>query len=200
MTFKRLVYNDVPYMTSEWKSAIRAKRKATSKYLKNKTQENWELRRKARNEATKQRRNAIKDYWRKKAEDLKTKPRDFFKTFKPFLSTKDCSRNAEIQLNVNGNIVKDQKQVAEVLVDHFATIADGIGGNSAQLKSMDDFKNHPSIQKIKQESENWTQTLDVKHVTQGQVLAVLESLNANKATGCDAIPAKVMKIGAKELS
>ena len=26
--------NDVPYMTSEWKSAIRAKRKATSKYLK----------------------------------------------------------------------------------------------------------------------------------------------------------------------
>ena len=192
--------NDVPYMTSEWKSAIRAKRKATSKYLKNKTQENWELRRKARNEATKQRRNAIKDYWRKKAEDLKTKPRDFFKTFKPFLSTKDCSRNAEIQLNVNGNIVKDQKQVAEVLVDHFATIADGIGGNSAQLKSMDDFKNHPSIQKIKQESENWTQTLDVKPVTQGQVLAVLESLNANKATGCDAIPAKVMKIGAKELS
>ena len=168
--------NDVPYMTSEWKSAIRAKRKATSKYLKNKTQENWELRRKARNEATKQRRNAIKDYWRKKVEDLKTKPRDFFKTFKPFLSTKDCSRNAEIQLNVNGNIVKDQKHVAEVLVDHFATIADGIGGNSAQLKSMDDFKNHPSIQKIKQESENWTQTLDVKPVTQGQVLAVLESL------------------------
>ena len=33
---------DVPYMTSKWKSAIRAKRKATSKYLKNKTQENWE--------------------------------------------------------------------------------------------------------------------------------------------------------------
>ena len=77
---------DVPYMTSKWKSAIRAKRKAMSKYLKDKTQENWERRRKARNEATKQRRIAIKDYWRKKAEDLKTKPRDFFKTFKPFLS------------------------------------------------------------------------------------------------------------------
>ena len=57
---------DVPYMTSKWKSAIRAKRKATSKYLKNKTQENWERRRKARNEATKQRRIAIKDYWRKR--------------------------------------------------------------------------------------------------------------------------------------
>ena len=192
---------DVPYMTSEWESAIRAKRKATSKYLKknknqkpkNKTQENWELRRKARNEATKQRRSAIKDYWRKKAEDLKTKPRDLFKIFKPFLSTKDCSRNVEIQLNVNGNFVKDQKHVAEVLVSYFATIADGIGGNSAQLKSTDDFKNYSSIRRIKQERENWTQTPDVKPITQGQVLAVLESLNTYTATGCDGIPAKVMK-------
>ena len=40
------------------------------------------------------------------AEDLKTKPRDFCKTFKPFLSTKDCSRNVEIQLNVNGLLLK----------------------------------------------------------------------------------------------
>ena len=39
-----------------------------------------------------------------------------------------------IQLSVHGTVVKDQKQVAEVLVDYFATIADGIGGNSAQLK------------------------------------------------------------------
>ena len=30
---------DVLYMTSQWKSAIRAKRKATIKYLKNKTKE-----------------------------------------------------------------------------------------------------------------------------------------------------------------
>ena len=40
----------------------------------------------------------------------------------------------------------------------------------------------------------------MKPVTQGQVLAALESLNTNKAIGCDGIPAKVMKIGAKELS
>ena len=90
--------------------------------------------------------------------------------------------------------------MAEVLVDYFATIADGIGGNSAQLKSMDDFKNHPSVQRIKQESENLSLTPNVKPVTQGQVLAALESLNTKKATGCDGIPAKVMKIGAKELS
>ena len=120
---------DVPYMTPEWKSAIRAKRKANAKYLKNKTQETWELRRKTRNEATKQRRIAIKNYWKIKAADLKSNPRDFFKTFKPFLSTKDCSTSTDIQLKVEGTIVKDQRQVSEILVDYFSTIADGIGGD-----------------------------------------------------------------------
>ena len=54
-------------------SAIRAKRKANDKYLRNETPENWELRRIARNEATKQRRIAIKQYWYKKSNDLKEK-------------------------------------------------------------------------------------------------------------------------------
>ena len=71
---------------------------------------------------------------------------------------KELLKNAEIQVNVHGTVVKDEKQVAEVLGDYFATIADGIGGNSAQLKSMNDFKDHPSIQRIKQESENWSLT------------------------------------------
>ena len=48
--------------------------------------------------------------------------------------------------------------MAEVLVDHFATIADGIGGNSTQLKSMDDFKDYPSIQRIKQKSGRCIET------------------------------------------
>ena len=40
----------------------------------------------------------------------------------------------------------------------------------------------------------------MKPVTQGQVVASLNSLNTNKATGCDGIPAKVMKMGVEELS
>ena len=105
---------DVLYMTPEWKSAIRAKQKANAKYLKNKTPETWELRHKTRNEATKQRRIAIKNYWKLKAADLKSNPRDFFKTFKPFLNTEDCSTSTDIQLKVEGTIVKDQRQVSEI--------------------------------------------------------------------------------------
>ena len=100
---------DVPFMTSEWKRAIRAKRRAAAKYLKNKTQENWELKRKARNEATKQRRIAIREYWKNKAQDLKTSPRDFFKTFRPFVNTKGNAKSGEIKLNVNGTLLSEQK-------------------------------------------------------------------------------------------
>ena len=37
---------DVPYMTMEWKQAIRRKRKYAKKYAINKTNENWELKKK----------------------------------------------------------------------------------------------------------------------------------------------------------
>jgi len=52
---------------------------------------------------------------------------------------------------VNGNVIKDQKQVAEVLVEHFATLADRIGGAAVERNSMEDFKDHASVQKIQQE-------------------------------------------------
>ena len=143
---------DVPYMTSHWKSAITAKRKANDKYLKNKTPENWELRRKASNEATKQRRIAIKQYWYNKSNDLKNNPKAFFKTFKPFLGSKSCTERNDIHLKINGSMITDQQQVAEELVEHFATLADGIGGTAIERKSIEDFRDHPCVQRIQHEN------------------------------------------------
>ena len=65
---------------------------------------------------------------------------------------------------------------------------------------MEDFKYHPSVQQIQQKTNNGKQIISVNPFTQGQVLAVLESLNNNKTTGSDGIPAKVLKIEAEELS
>ena len=50
--------------------------------------ENWELKRKQRNFATKDKRRAIKVHWAQKSDELRKRPRDFYKTFKPFLSDK----------------------------------------------------------------------------------------------------------------
>ena len=49
-------------MTREWKGAIRAKRRAARKYLKEQTSENWEGRQIVRNEATQLQRKAVRTY------------------------------------------------------------------------------------------------------------------------------------------
>ena len=79
---------DVPYMTTNWKNAIRAKRKALANYYWDKSNSNWDKLRKCRNEATRQRRRAIKSYWRKKSNHLKENPADFYRPFMLFLSSK----------------------------------------------------------------------------------------------------------------
>ena len=84
-------------------------------------------------------------------------------------------------------LVREQKEVAEVLVNHFATIANSIGGTGTQLLSMDDFDNHPSIQRIRLERKDLTLISDVTSVTQGQVKTVLESMDTNEATSFDGI-------------
>ena len=89
---KRVREIDVPYMTLEWKNAIRRKRKYAQLYAKNKTAENYELKKKYRNLATKERRKAIKEFWMKKTDDLKQKPWEFFKTFRPFLGKSKGSK------------------------------------------------------------------------------------------------------------
>ena len=75
---KRVSENDIPHMTPEWKQAIRNKRKFAVQFAKDRSLENLELERKYRNIATRERRKAIKVYWHRKSEELKSKPNEFF--------------------------------------------------------------------------------------------------------------------------
>ena len=175
------------------------KRKATAKYYKERTMANWEIKQKCRNASTRQRRIAIKQYWKRKADDLKIKPRDFFQTFKPFLGSKNHNTNSEINLKVHNNIVTDQTAVAETLASHFASLGDDIGDNQAKLLSEGDFNSHLSVIRIRKKNYG-KEIISFKPVNKSEVLRTLESLNTRKATGHDCIPAKAMKLGARELT
>ena len=72
----RVCAMDVPYMTLEWKKAIRKKRRFARQYARNPTEENRDLMKTWRNAATRCRRRAIKEYWKEKADDLKTNPKN----------------------------------------------------------------------------------------------------------------------------
>lgn len=140
---------DVPYMTTDWKDVIRKKRKYSKKYLRNSTDENLFMKDKWRNEATKLRRKAIKEYWKAKAEEINSKPKEFYKVFRPFLhSRKQCNRVNEINLNVNGSVVNDQKNVANHFAEHFSTVALDIGDAEVLERSEDKLIIHDSVNKI----------------------------------------------------
>lgn len=57
----RVKPQDVPYMSRQWKNAIRAKRKAARKYQKKLARENWENKHTLRNEATRLRRKKVSE-------------------------------------------------------------------------------------------------------------------------------------------
>lgn len=135
---KQVRNKDTPYLTTAWKNAIRAKRKAFKKYLNERTQQNWEEKVKCRDEAVRQRRIAVRQYWNKKTSDLKENPKHFFHTSKPFLGSRKGVMRTDINLKVDGKIISDQETVADILADHFATITSDIGDVNLRNSSESD--------------------------------------------------------------
>jgi len=125
MRKKRVRERDVCFMSKlEWKAAIRIQRKY------DRTPENFELRKRYRDMATRERRRALIAYWYKKSKEMKSKPHDFFDTFLPFLANKTKGANTIFLKNKHeDDIIEDQRQVAETLANYFSTIASDIGGN-----------------------------------------------------------------------
>ena len=80
----RVREKDVPYMTAEWKRAIKNKRKYGQVCPKLRSPENWENKRKWGNLATKERRKAIKEYWERKTEEIKKTQNNSSKLLNPF--------------------------------------------------------------------------------------------------------------------
>lgn len=138
---------DVPHMSHEWKNAIRAKRRAARKYQKEQTRENWENIRKLRNEATRLRRKAIREYWKTQSTLLQSKPSQFCKTFMPFISAKKKKNdNDQLSLMIDGSICHDQTKIANYFCNYFANIAHGLGNTDGT--SDDSFPTHASVQSI----------------------------------------------------
>ena len=183
-------------MTEEWKNALRTKRKYAGKFAKDRTAENLELKRKYRNIATRERRKAIRAYWYKKTEELKSRPDKFYDTFKPFIGSKSKEPTA-IYLKTNEhNVVKDQKEVAETLATYFTNVALDIGGDHVNNLTEEDHSEHSSVRSIREAyKEN---DFDFKLFSVPEVQQALQKINSKKSSGWDlGISPKLLKSVAK---
>ena len=196
----RVRARDVPYMTTEWKNAIRAKRKYARRFHKKPTQENRELKNKWRNESTRLRRKAIKQYWKEQSNHLKSKPRQFYKTFKPFLDTKaQGTDNNKINISINGTIEQDQRKVADHFANYFATMALNIGRENVNDLKEADFIDHPSVKEIARNNQAGG-LFEFNAVTTEEVSKALKNLKSHKSVGHDRIPVKILKEAAEQLT
>lgn len=192
---KRVRGKDIPYMTPEWKKAIRDTRKFSIKFAKERTEGNFALKKKYRNIATRERRKAIRAYWQTKSDELNTRPGAFYDTFKPFISDKTNKAVTIYLKRENGSLVKDQSEVADMLAIYFANVAKDIGGDA--IKSLDNEKleGHSSIVAIR--NAHGGVSFDFENITTSQVQRALEDLNPKKSGGWESrISPRLFKLAA----
>ncbi len=116
----------VPHMTKEWKSAIYRRNMAYNTFMSNKSDNNWEAYRQLRNQCVKLSKLALKNYFTEKCTSNSGPTRDFWQTVKPYFSKKS-KQTETIQLQVDGKIISDPTEVAEVFNNHYLNIASQIG-------------------------------------------------------------------------
>ena len=136
-----------------------------------------------------------------------TKPSDFRKCVRPFLSDK-CQGAGSIILNDGGQISTEPKEVCSLLNDFFANVASSIGPDDSIHITEDSnwfnevfsrHENHPSVRAIK-ERNNGGSTFHFTEVTVDTVKRKLQLVKPNKATGYDNIPLKLIKCTSTEIA
>ena len=179
-------------MTAEWKQAIRNKRKYAVHFAKSRTVENLEMKKKYRNIATQERRKAIKAYWHKKSEELKSRPNEFFNAFRPFISTKTKDPNSICLQSDGGILEKDQTVVAERLASYFTHTVARIGGENVSRLTERDHDNHSSVMEIRKAYKD--DHFDFEILRKEQAQDPLKSINPKKSCGWDPrAPLKLLK-------
>ena len=157
-----------------------------SNYTKQRNGKTWETYRKQRNLVNKLKKNSMKNYFLERCSGG-SKPCDFWKTMEPFFSKKSNSGEQKLVLNENSKIVNDTKQVTEHFNTFFSTVTEKIGNGVAYDQST-----HSSILEIRKHS-NPDISFEFQKTTTEKIEKIVNKINIKKATGCDGIPAKIVK-------
>ena len=161
--------NQAPFMTKELSKGIITRSKLTRSKLKNKvnrhkTKANWTAYKIQRNKCVQLRKTAVKNHFLKITENGQVNNKSFWRTIKPFLSSKGTHDNHDIILEENGNLIKDNKELSEIFNNFYVNIVESTTGKKPMASNLPSncshdeeldhiirqFNNHPSILKIKE--------------------------------------------------
>ena len=170
-----------------------------------KTKKLWEIFRKNRNLVTKLKAISIRKYFDERCNTRQSENgKMFWDTIKPFMrETRDP--NCVITIKDGKNIVNDPVVVSNIFNAHFSSVAADFGSKEDIAEDEDLYSifkmyaDHSSIKLIRENNS------DVSPFTFGDtsyqhIHRLLKNMDTSKSTGYDAIPAKLLKLAADELS
>lgn len=185
MRTMRVRVNQPDWITSEYHSLRHDRDQARVKAEKSKDKQDWNRAKKLRNKCNEMLLKLKKQYISDQVKENKDNPKGLWKTLKKLLPPKVKSDIRE--LSVDGNLQSKPANIANILNDYFATIGEKLAATFTNTLSYV-FNNN-------EQRRNFTFT----PITKKFVLNELKRLNANKATGIDGIPARLLKTAAPRI-
>ena len=197
--------NNSPFMNKTILKAIIKRTRLRNRFLKDMSDSNRVAYNTQRNYCVSLIRKAKKSYYsnldHKKIVDNKT----FWKTIKPFFTDKDVNHD-NITLVENEETVSDNKEISETLNNFFSEVVTNL--NLPQYhdptvnvddiedpvaRTVEKYKNHPSIRLIKENYRNTNNTFHFENVSVKDIEKELKNLLSSKAAQDTDIPTKVIK-------
>ena len=109
------------------------KSKLKNKFNRHKTKTNWTAYMIQRNKCVQLRKTAVKNQFLKITENGRVDNKSFWRTIKPFLSSKGTHDNHDITLEENGNLIKDNKELSEIFNNFYVNIVESTTGKNLWL-------------------------------------------------------------------
>ena len=194
--------NEKPFMNKKLKKAIATRSRLRRKANKtgNTTDlENYKLQ---RNYITNLNRKVQKEYYKQlNPKNVKTS-KSFYKTFKPFFSSK-YSPLEKLILVENQEIISNDLSCAELMNNYFSHITDSLNipqwPTTPEIESISDpilkaickYKTHPSIKKIQSNFDNST-TFTFNLISHNDIIEQVKHLDISKSSSGN-IPLRIVK-------
>ena len=182
---------------------------------KTKTKESWEAFKRQRNKCVAIKRKYVRTYFSQSAENNGFNNKKFWSAVKPFLTDKSTKRSQEIILNSDDKIVKDSRNVTEILNNYFTNMAEITTGKEPRIlpctqdsivtdNILDEIifrlKDHPGVKNIKSKIDNGVGRFSFKPGTAKNIERIIDKLEAKTSIGFDSIPPKLIKPRSKIIS
>ena len=206
---KMLRGNHGKFMNRDLSKAIMTRSRLKSLYNKNPTPANRKSYKNQRNLCVALKRNAIRQNFTKATQNGTMSRNDFYKLISPYMTNKGGLQTNDIILLENNHMYVDDKDVANIFVNHYTNIVENTTGvkpvniedsmppdsprTEIIMKIIDSYKNHPSILEINK-NVSFETRFAFSEITNEYVKTLFNKINIKKSTGADNLPPKITKL------